>query len=707
MKRITDYFPAGATYAPLPKATEVDISEWPDDLRNFRNYGFNTFRLFICHDRVEQRRGQRDFSRIDRAFELAAENGLKVLVNIGGTFSNLQSIYPPRWLYYDLGCTLLKPEPEASEKLECNRFKLCYDDPVYQRETRDFIQAAVARYKDHPSLIAWSGWNEPHPAVCFCPHTLALFRAWLKEKYGSLDDLAKAWSTEFPVYFRTWDDVFPQPQAGFSFGGYIPFQDWMLFQKHNHREKFQMICSWVKEIDPETPVISHLPAPCNGESDLFGCEDILGTSIYTYHGQQKGGDWEPYEFTLRQNLFKLPEGRRKNRRDPNGFWVVETEAGPVAWVHYLAPRSYSPRKLNARDVLFIAHGARALLRWLYRSRVSDAQAGEFNLVGWDGSSTDRAELFGRLARFLNRHAGLFLAHEPVNPGIYIWNSHGGDGLAEAESYQTRYVYSMQRLWAAFRECGFAAEICDTRQILEGILDQAKVFVVPFNPYVNPEEAEILRKFVARGGLLMVESPFAIKNRQGIHYEVTPGLLTDVFGLQVYDLEQLESGDCGGIPAFDFHAKMRLKDAVADACFPNGDPAIVSHRYGKGMTVLYASVLGSAYIPETGEALRCELTSRMGSAGLKPAWKVEGLDIAAAKNIQVHPRRLPDGGKLLFVLNMDAVPHEFTVSLADEVKAAEELGNSDSPGCCSFDGKFRFKLGEWGWSIWHCKPVPEK
>lgn len=705
MKKITDYFPVGATYGPLPKATEVDISEWPEDLKNFRDYGYNTFRLFICHDRVEQRRGQRDFSRIDRAFELAAENGLKVIVNIGGTFTNLQSIYPPRWLYYDLGCTLLKPTPDASEKLEANRFKLCYDDPVYQRETRDFIQAAVARYKDHPSLIAWSGWNEPHAAACHCPHSLALFRTWLKEKYGGLDELAKAWSTEFPVYFRTWEDVFPQVQAGFEHGGYVPYQDWALFQMSNHRSKFRMICSWVKEIDPETPFISHFATPWG--CDAFGSEDIVGTSIYTIHAQRKGEDWGPYEFTLRQNLCILPEGRRKHRNDPNGFWVVETEGGPVAWVHNLVPRSYSPRKHNARDVLFVAHGARAILRWLYRSRVSDAQAGEFNLVGWDGSTTDRAELFGKLAQFLNRHAGLFLNHEPVNPGIYIWDNHGGDGMADADGYQGRYGYSLPRLWEAFRESGFAAEICDTRQILEGILDHAKVFVIPFNPYVNPEEAEILRNFVARGGLLLAESPFAIKNRQGLHYEVTPGLMTDVFGLQVYDLEKLESGDCGGIPAFDFHAKMRLKGAVADACFPNGDTAIASHRYGKGMTVLYASVLGSVYTPESGEALRRELTARLEFAGLKPAWKIECPETSAVQNIQVHPRQLPDGSKLLFVLNMDTVPHEFTVSLADVPGSAEELSNSDSPGCCSFDGKFRFKLGEWGWSVWHCKMAAEK
>ena len=94
-------FPVGATYAPLPKATEVDPSEWPRDIENFASLGFNTFRLFLCWDRIEQQPGKRDFSRVDLAFELAARHGLRVIANVGGTFTNLQAIYPPRHLVYE------------------------------------------------------------------------------------------------------------------------------------------------------------------------------------------------------------------------------------------------------------------------------------------------------------------------------------------------------------------------------------------------------------------------------------------------------------------------------------------------------------------------------------------------------------------------------------------------------------------------------
>ena len=706
-----DFFPVGATYAPLPKATEVPIEEWPQDLENMVKLGLTVFRLFICWDRVEQTRGRCDFSRIDRAFELARENHLKVIANVGGTFTNLQGIYPPRWLVYDLHCTLLKPSPDASEELHFNRFKLCYDDPVYRREARNFLQKAVARYKDRPELIAWAGWNEPRLAECYCPHTIAAYREFLKKKYGSPEATARAWSSEFPIFFRSWDDVFPQPKASFEDGGYVSFLDWREFLRQNRADKFHMIRDWIREIDPSTPVLSHMCGPY--EIDIFGQEDILGTSIYTIHAQGKAGEFTPYEFTTRQNLQFLPEGFRTHRADPEGFWCVETEAGPVAWVHNLIPRSYSPRKMNARDVLFVAHGARAILRWLYRSRISDAQAGEFNLTGWDGRITERAREFGKLAELLNRHAELFLHHAEDPSGVLILDVRDCDDLSTAEGYGYRYTNAMHNLYNALLHIGVRPRFCNVRQFREGILARAKVLIVPVHPHVDPDVADLLREYVKGGGTLLAESPFALKDMRGIHYEITPGRLTDMFGAQVYDLEKLDEPTCGTIPAFDFRAKIDCLDGQVEGRFSNGDPAIVTHRFGKGKTVLYGSDLFDAYLLEPmlhgtsctrilswkeGEALRSELRNRLFDAGVLPSHELLDIDDDSRKNLQILFRRLPEGGRLLFVLNMDDRPHRFALRF-DGMDRFSVLGDSENgASIVHAEGKLNFSLGEWGWSI---------
>ncbi len=711
MKPDKHFFPIGATYAPLPKATEVDITEWPEDIANIKRLGLTTFRLFLCWDRVEKEHGKRDFSRIDRAFDLAEENGLKVIGNVGGTFTNLQAIYPPRWLVYDLHCTLLKEKPEASEELHFNRFKLCYDDPTYQAEAKNFIQEAILRYKDRPSLIAWSGWNEPRLSECYCKHTTAAFREWLRGKYGSLDRLATAWSTEFPVWFRSWEDVFPQPAANFEAGGYIPYLDWRRFLEQNRADKFHLIRNWIREIDPETPVISHLCGPY--DADIFGEEDILGTSVYTIHAQGKGGDYSPYEYTLHQKIHLLAEGRRPQREDPEGFWVVETEAGPVSWVHNLVPRSYSPRKMNARDLFLVAHGARAVLRWLYRSRISDAQAGEFNMVGWDGRITERAEEFGKLAKFLTAHPDLFLTHTSDKSGVLILDNQDCRYLSECEGYLSRYNNSVHYLYNAFLHLGIRAELCNARQIMSGILDGMKVLYIPFHPHVDSGLADILREFVRNGGTVLAESPFALKNSNGIHYEKTPGGLIDVFGAQVYDLEKLYEPDCGGIPAFDFRAKIEVKGGKVEGRFANGDPAIVTNRFGKGQTVLYGSILSEAYqisVPfhetankrvlsyEEGNVYRTELLKRLKAAGVAPSWELSEIASEDRKNIQVIFRKLPAGDRLLFVLNMDEKANPFTLCFKNASQAVE-IGSSEQNGwSCIGADKLRFSLLDWGWCV---------
>ncbi len=716
------FFPVGATYAPLPKATEVDIAEWPQDIENIAKLGLNTFRLFLCWDRVEQEPGRRDFSRIDRAFELAEQHGLRVIVNVGGTFTNLQAIYPPRHLVYDRHCTLLKPKPDADEELRFNRFKLCYDDPSYQEAAGEFIRCAVARYRDRPALLAWSGWNEPRLAECYCRHTTALYRQWLREKYGSLETLAAAWSGEFPVRFRSWEDVNPQPEANFEAGGYVPFLDWRSFLAWNRTAKFNLIKNWIREIDPATPVISHLCSPC--DADIFGEEDILGTSVYTIHAQGKSATgFSPYEFTFRQNIQFITEGRRGSRRDPEGFWVVETEAGPVSWVHNLIPRGYSPRQMNARDLLLVAHGARAVLRWLYRSRISDAQAGEFNLVGWDGRITERAAEFGELARFLNEHADVFTTHTADFSGVAILDSRDCGNIAAAEGYANRYDNAPHHLYNALLHTGIRAEFRNARQLREGALetDGIRALFIPFRPHVDPWMAKKLRDFVEAGGTLIAESPFATKGTCGVHYEVTPGEMTDLFGLQVFDLEQLKEPACGPLPAFDFKAVAEVGKGTVEATFPDGSPAVVSHRYGKGRTVLYLSQVSIAcqiekpFYPHDapvlsfreGEPFRRELLRRLEPAGITPGWTFDRIEPEAEKHLQIFRRQTPEGGMLLFVLNMDDAPHRFTLRFPD-VEHLAPLGAS-SPGEQPRTGgaSAEFQLNQWGWAVLTGRRMEEK
>jgi beta-galactosidase len=700
-------FPVGATYAPLAKATEVDSSEWEKDIANFASLGLNSFRLFIAWDRIEVERGRRDFSKVDLAFELAKKYSLNVVANVGGTFTNLQAIYPPRWLYYECGCALVRETPNAPEELLSNRMKLCYDDPACQDETRNFICDAVARYKDHPNLFAWSGWNEPRISICYCRHTVALFREWLQLKYHSLEKLSRAWSTEFPVNFKSWDEVFPQPQTGFEHGGYIPWLDFQTFSYENRRNKFNMVLDWIKSVDNKTPVISHL---CSGgtEADIFGKEDICGTSNYTYFKNGKEiFEWEDDEYCDHLNwmMAQMYMSRQKHRLDSDGFWVVETEGGPVWWLQSLKPRTYSPEKMNARDVLFVAQGARALYRWKYRSRISDAQAGEFNLVGWDGTITERAVKFGELSLFLNKHADILLNHKPMLDKVGIWTPDNADRiLYEAEDMSlNECLESQKKLYCCLRHCGFSPKIYHDKQLVNAKLsEELKVLIVPFHPYISEQMGKVIERFVADGGMIITQAPFAIKNHCGIHYETTPGAgLDKVFGLQVYDMEKLFDASCGTIPAQNFKAVIRTTTAEVKECFNDGKPALIKNNYGLGQAVMFGSEIFTPYTYENGKKLRDFLISKLEEYSLCPSFHfVKGHPVPP--EISIHFSMLPNAGKIIFVINMSKSANSFKIKFA-EMEKISLLGTSNETNHFSIekDG-VKMNLTEYGWNIFIIK-----
>ena len=73
---------------------------------------------------------------------------------------------------------------------------------------RPLATRMAERYASHPALIAWHVANE-YGTYCYCDTCQAAFRTWLKERYGSLEELNLRWHTSF--WGRTlssFDEVF-------------------------------------------------------------------------------------------------------------------------------------------------------------------------------------------------------------------------------------------------------------------------------------------------------------------------------------------------------------------------------------------------------------------------------------------------------------------------------------------------------------------
>ncbi len=676
-----DIFPVGTTFAPTALATDVPPSEWEQDVATMKSLGLNIYRLFIGWDRIERRRGVYDFSRVDHSFRLAEKYGLRIIVNLAASGNDFPGPYAPRWLYRELDVSLRRSDPGAGNRLTRTEYKLCYDDDVLRSEFERFIRDVVRRYKDSPALAAWSPCNEVGPVVaCQCPHSLRRYRIFLREKYKTIEALNEAWGTEHAMEFVNWDEAFPAASAGFCEGGYRAFLDYREFQARERDWIFNRHASWVRKEDPHHPIVVHLMDPRYSDSGLEG--DIAGASTYfLWLMQGRRGELPPERLTQQWNFvtacFQLNSAPW--RKDRHGYWQMESEGGPLYWCHRIMPHSLSGRMMNARDMIFVASGARCLMRWMYRSRQTDAQAGEFNLVGWDGSVLERSRLYGDLARKLNAHRDVFLTHEPEPYRAAIL-------FVDGEVYQRwemesvdRYEASYRNLFTALCDAGVRPRYMSGRQLERGELDGIRLLFIPFRPWLSARHAEVLRRFVADGGHLVVDAPFAIKDMGGVHQLVTPGFgLTEVFGCRIVDMDKVREDTCGTLPCLDFKAAVTPRGCEIEATFADGTPAVVTHRFGQGATRLYASLVFERLTTENAATYRAETGRILEWAGIAPQYRIEGLSDRARLCLTVYPRRLPDGRRMVFLINLGETRADFRLDVTG-APAFEPLCDSGDAG----------------------------
>src|SRR6185295_949300 len=171
------WYGGGTTRAPMVSRNPAPEREaWRRDLAAIHSLGFNSIKTWVDWASAEPDRGRYRFDALDQLLTLADEVGLKVIVQ---------------------------------------------------------IYTAAARAASHASFYGIDVWSEPHivnwvwfntPAeFCYCPHTQARFRDWLKRKYRTVDAVNSAWYRTF----SSWDEV-EAPRFG-TILSYTDFIDWKTF----------------------------------------------------------------------------------------------------------------------------------------------------------------------------------------------------------------------------------------------------------------------------------------------------------------------------------------------------------------------------------------------------------------------------------------------------------------------------------------------
>ena len=161
----------------------------------------------------------------------------------------------------------------------------CWDHPGLRDAATRFIAELTRTLGKYKNIWAWNTFQEigfwPNTAgklgFCYCPHTLARFREWLREQYASLDALNATWQ----INYADWDEVEPprreEPLA--------PFIDWRYFMDDVYMARqIAFKTRTLRENDPyKRPVFSHADTPRIGSGAEWRWArtgDFFGTSNY-------------------------------------------------------------------------------------------------------------------------------------------------------------------------------------------------------------------------------------------------------------------------------------------------------------------------------------------------------------------------------------------------------------------------------------------
>ena len=126
------------------------------------------------------------------------------------------------------------------------------------------IEKLAERYAHNPHVTCWHISNE-YGGECYCENCEKAFRVWLKNKYGTIEAVNKAWNMEFwghTVY--DWDEII-LPNAlgdGMENGTDTAFAglsvDYRRFMSDSMLENYKMERDVVRRYNPDTIITTNL-----------------------------------------------------------------------------------------------------------------------------------------------------------------------------------------------------------------------------------------------------------------------------------------------------------------------------------------------------------------------------------------------------------------------------------------------------------------
>jgi len=655
---VAEKFYYGASYSPLV----FPESDWARDLALMQQAGMNLIRLGDVHgswDLIEPRPGEYQLDTLDRFYRKAAEYGIDILISTGASG-------PPLWLaqkYPDV--TLLNSRGERYP-LGASYHWVCISHPGYRSALVDYIQKLLEFTAKHDNHFGWQITNEiGFPFLpprgedslnlfCYCDDCQSAFQNWVQNKYGTLEDLTKAWAwgTTYYVY-NDWSEVFPPESPPSAWASVTRWLDWRRFWQF----AFSNFAGWqhqmLKEKDPDHPTSINT---FNFKGyDRFGVYtgldqwqlaekvDHIGYDLYPGSGNKLVSRPE------HTSMF-LDHGRSVAQTTGRDFWLHEIESGPIGgWVMGPDHRT-DALDIHQYCVESLGHNAKLMLYMPWREW--DYQPLHWGaLVDLDGNPTPRLTAAGEIGGFLRDHGEKIMAASVSPSQTAILESKKNAIFFNGVNQDEDLFVAQRGAYRALWEKGYNVDFINPKILNQGSGASYRQIMLPMMGLIDRNTAQSLAEYVNQGGLLLGFARCATLDGRGWFYHQNPyPPLGETFGITKIDPDLLEDQQIhfdGNIYKGYWNRDILALKPETEilATFTDGQPAVTLHPYGKGFACYIATQADMAHIKESPSLLSNVLSLLHERIGLTPRVSVVEPEIKI-REIDPHILDLPSETFLL-------------------------------------------------------------
>jgi len=573
---------------------------------------------------------------------------------------------PPIWLTHNHPQRCHK-NAEGEIYIHGARQHASYEHPAVKKACFRIIKAMAKELGGHPALIAWQLDNEmkAHVAEDFSDAAVAAWHKWLEKRFGTIQQLNKAWGTHiWSQHYQRFEQVPAPLKTPFLHNASLSTA-YRMFCRESVADFMVAQRNILKGYS--TQPITHNDNPA---FNIHHERSMRAQDFASYDAYPTAQQWGSLVF--RSDLYRAAIPGRP-------FWLMETSTAHNGWLGNHQP-PHPKGYLVAEAVSVYALGGEAFCYWLWRQQRSGAELPHSAVMSaWFKPSIGYSEV-QKVGQAREQLEPLLIGTQVLTPQVAVTYSDHARAMIETEAldkregFPKRYRGVIEHWHSVIRDLGYHREVRFEGANLSGL----KLLITPAMPYVSEAFTQRIFKFVEAGGIWIAGPVTGTRGREHtVPTEAGLGLLDALAGVatryvvpltktnttgKAFGLSVPLSGWCAALePELGTESLGVIESGVAA-----GETFISERKLGRGRVV----VLGAQPHGEKGLALVRKMISHYAErAGVTQKFEVTPGTI-------VSPRMTAAGGELWLAVNMDGKGGRLQLPPRSiEAQTGQSLGHS--------------------------------